>query len=298
MLDIKPIYQPAKLEISNFQDLAQSVAALTDKYKGMVVTDDTTTEARKSQAELNAAIKQIEDFRKAIKKEYNEPYNAFKASTDKLKASLESAKQPIKDALDKYAEEAKRERQIMAKKDLNDILEARGLKPDDVEMQDAWFGTQLSKIERLKQMAAAADGVIAERKRVATERELVGMYAKVNNIDPSGWLVQVDEGVSIDRIKDGIAKAADERDLKAEQEAKRKEADAAIAAMKQQQVGDKLVDAETGEVVTEAPKSAADEVTDYHFGMHGTFKQAQDVSDYMRLKGYEYWSECANKEAH
>lgn len=291
MLDIKPIYQPAKLEISNFQDLAQSVAALTDKYKGMVVTDDTTTEARKSQAELNAAIKQIEDFRKAIKKEYNEPYNAFKASTDKLKASLEAAKQPIKDALDKYAEEAKRERQIMAKKDLNDILEARGLKPDDVEMQDAWFGTQLSKIERLKQMAAAADGVIAERKRVATERELVGMYAKVNNIDPSGWLVQVDEGVSIDRIKDGIAQAADERDRKAEQEAKRKEAEEAIAKAKQQQVGDKTIDAETGEVVTEAPKSAADEVTDYHFGMNGTLAQAQDVANYMRLKGYYFWSE-------
>nr|WP_054717042.1 DUF1351 domain-containing protein [Lacticaseibacillus manihotivorans] len=78
MLDIKPIYQPAKLEISNFDDLAKSVTVLADKYKGMVVTDDTTTEARKSQAELNAAIKQIEDFRKAIKKEYNEPYNAFK----------------------------------------------------------------------------------------------------------------------------------------------------------------------------------------------------------------------------
>lgn len=298
MLDINPIYKPAKLEISNFDDLAKSVTVLADKYKGMVVTDDTTTEARKSQAELNAAIKQIEDFRKAIKKEYNEPYNAFKASTDKLKALLEDAKQPIKDALDQYAEEAKRERRVMAKKDLNDILEARDLKPDDVEMQDAWFGTQLSKIERLKQMAAAADGVIAERKRVATERELVEMYAKVNNIDPSGWIDQVNEGVSIDHIKDGIAKAADERDLKAEQEAKRKEAEAAIAAMKQQQVGDKLVDAETGEVVTEAPKSAADEVTDYHFGMHGTFKQAQDVSDYMRLKAYKYWSEGANKEAH
>ena len=291
MLDIKPIYQPAKLEISNFEDLAKSVTMLVDKYKGMVVTDDTTTEARKSQAELNAAIKQIEDFRKAIKKEYNEPYNAFKASTDKLKESLEAAKQPIKDALDKYAEEAKRERQIMAKKDLNDILEARDLKPDDVEMQDAWFGTQLSKIERLKQMAAAADGVIAERKRIATERELVGMYAKVNNIDPSGWLVQVDEGVSIDRIKDGIAQAADERDRKAEQEAKRKEAEEAIAKATQQQVGNKTIDAETGEVVTEAPKTAADEVTDYHFGMHGTFKQAQDVADYMRLKGYDFWSE-------
>lgn len=291
MLDIKPIYQPAKLEISNFQDLAQSVTGLAEKYKGMVVTDDTTTEARKSQAELNAAIKQIEDFRKAIKKEYNEPYNAFKASTDKLKASLEAAKQPIKDALDQYAEEAKRERRVMAKKDLNDILEARDLKPDDVEMQDAWFGTQLSKIERLKQMAAAADGVIAERKRVATERELVGMYAKVNNIDPSGWLVQVDEGVSIDRIKDGIAQAADERDRKAEQEAKRKEAEEAIAKAKQQQVGDKTIDAETGEVVTETPKSADDVVTDYHFGMNGTFAQAQDVANYMRLKGYDFWSE-------
>ena len=291
MLDINPIYKPAKLEISNFDDLSKSVTMLVEKYKGMVVTDDTTTEARKSQAELNAAIKQIEDFRKAIKKEYNEPYNAFKASTDKLKASLEAAKQPIKDALDQYAEEAKRERLVMAKKDLNDILEARDLKPDDVEMQDAWFGTQLSKIERLKQMAAAADGVISEHKRIATERELVEMYAKVNNIDPSGWLPQVDEGVSIDHIKDGIAKAADERDLKAEQEAKRKEAEEAIAKAKQQQVGNKTIDAETGEVVTEAPKSAADEVTDYHFGMHGTFKQAQDVSNYMRLKGYYFWSE-------
>lgn len=296
MLEIKQLYTPAKLEITNYDFLEQSVSDLVEKYKGMVVTDDTTTEARKSQAELNAAIKQIEDFRKAIKKEYNEPYNAFKASTDKLKASLEAAKQPIKDALDQYAEEAKRERFVTAKKDLNDILEARDLKPDDVEMQDAWFGTQLSKIERLKQMAAAADGVIAERKRVATERELVGMYAKANNIDPSGWLVQVDEGVSIDRIKDGIAQAADERDRKAEQEAKRKEAEEAIANAKQQQVGNKTIDAETGEVVTEAPKSAADEVTDYHFGMHGTFKQAQDVADYMQLKGYDFWSENKQEE--
>ena len=295
MLDIKPIYQPAKLEISNFQDLAQSVASLTDKYKGMVVTDDTTKEARQSQAELNAAIKHIEDFRKAIKKEYNQPYNAFKASTDKLKASLEDAKKPIKEALDQYAEKAKQERLLVARTDLTDILKARGLNPDDVEMQDAWFGTQLSKIERLKQMAAAADQVVSDHKRVATEKELVEMYAKVNNIDPSGWLAQVDEGVDLDHIKAGIAKAADDRDRKAEQEQHRKEAEAAIAAMNQQQVGDKVVDAETGEVIPTTPKSAADEVTDYHFGMNGTFAQAQDVANYMKLKGYDFWSE--NKEA-
>lgn len=92
--------QPLNLSavVFNKAEMAAAIAAINDRYKGLVVTDK--AEAKKDRAEVNRLLKQIDDVRKQIKKQYEAPLKAFEADVkeivDPLKASGEAIDQQIK----------------------------------------------------------------------------------------------------------------------------------------------------------------------------------------------------------
>lgn len=91
--------QPLNLSavVFNKAEMAAAIAAINDRYKGLVVTDK--AEAKKDRAEVNRLLKQIDDVRKQIKKQYEAPLKAFEADikeiVEPLKASYEAIDQQI-----------------------------------------------------------------------------------------------------------------------------------------------------------------------------------------------------------
>ena len=77
---------------TNLDSLKKELSEIAAKYAGVVVTENTVPLAKKDLAELRKVVKEIEDRRKSVKKEWNKPYADFEAE---VKEALEIINKPI-----------------------------------------------------------------------------------------------------------------------------------------------------------------------------------------------------------
>lgn len=100
-------------------------------------------------------------------------------------------------------------------------------------------------------------------------------------------VAQIDQGASQLDVMARIDAYVERQKREAEQAKKRAEAQAAIDALHQKKVGDKVVDTNTGEVVSPVPQP---DIKHYGFEVVGTFDEAQSVADFMTEQGIEFIS--------
>lgn len=105
-------YTPSVIQ-ANFDALEERVRAVVADYEGAVydlASADAVREAKHDRSYLNGLKKEIEERRKAVKREYSKPLDAFEKrckritaiideSSDAIKAQLDEAEQARKDAL-------------------------------------------------------------------------------------------------------------------------------------------------------------------------------------------------------
>ena len=93
MEEVKVLVEQVPAYISfNYLDIKQHLSAQMEVYKSLEYTDDTIKEAKTDRATLNKLAKEIDDRRKAVKKEYNKPLDAFESQVKELLAIV---KEPI-----------------------------------------------------------------------------------------------------------------------------------------------------------------------------------------------------------
>lgn len=76
----------------NLDGLKKELSEIANRYEGVVVTEQTIPIAKKDLAELRKTSKEIEDRRKAVKKEWAKPYETFEKE---VKTALEIINKPI-----------------------------------------------------------------------------------------------------------------------------------------------------------------------------------------------------------
>ena len=112
MEEIKVVVQQEAACINfNYAEIKQQLEEQMEIYKGMEYTDDTIKEAKTDRATLNKLSKEIDDRRKAVKKEYNKPLDAFESQVKDLlsiiKEPIEIIDSKVKDYENRCREEKK-----------------------------------------------------------------------------------------------------------------------------------------------------------------------------------------------
>lgn len=98
---------PASIE-ANFDALDREVAALVEPYRGATydLTDQSAlSQAKRDRSYLNAVAKEIDDRRKAVKREYLKPLQAFEARANEIAGRARDASAAIKAQLDRAEED-------------------------------------------------------------------------------------------------------------------------------------------------------------------------------------------------
>ena len=104
-------YKPASID-ANFDDLEERVRKMVADYEGAVYDmskDENVAAAKRDRAYLNGIVKQIDERRKAVKREYTKPLAAFEdrckriagiagGAADSIKAQLDEAEERRRDA--------------------------------------------------------------------------------------------------------------------------------------------------------------------------------------------------------
>lgn len=241
-------YQVGKLELKNAELLKDAVKEIADKYKDLIITDDTVKSDKKTKTELNGLLKQLEDKRKEYKKQYQIPLKDFENSIKDIEAPLSDAINNLKLQLNDYDERLAKQKEEQIRSFIEEVCKEHKADAKDIIINPKWLNKSTSKKTWQDEAIQAIKLQDAEISRFEIDVANIKAFAKQLDVNPDSYIYQLNMGASsvevVQRMQQDV-----ERDKK-----RQEVLDAEIKAMKEAKkartkvVDDKRVDTETGEV--------------------------------------------------
>jgi len=113
MLDIKLEKQLPVVQM-NFEEVKASLIAGAEKYRGIVVTEESLKDCKVMQKELSKTKNSLDTYRKGIKKEMLIPVTAFENQCKELIGLVAEVESPIKDAITVFDDETREKKKLVA----------------------------------------------------------------------------------------------------------------------------------------------------------------------------------------
>ena len=258
-----------EIKITNKEKLDALVDAVVKKYSGIVVTEDTLKECKKTLTELRKLSKELNAKRLEKQREYEIPVKEFKAQIDAYINQINDVISDIKQGTDEFEEKRKAEKQEAIQNLINEMAGNYGVDPETIEIDKKW----LNKSTTMKKITEEIANKLKEKHRLDDDWKIIKKYAQDKGMlaDHYQTYIGVFSAFEIEKMID------EDADKKAEQE--RNQAEELMFA--------KAVDEETGEI-----KQAIQQVT---FTIKGTEEQLNQVAAYLKNSGVEIVS-ASNRE--
>ena len=258
-----------EIKITNKEKLDALVDAVVKKYSGIVVTEDTLKECKKTLTELRKLSKELNDKRLEKQRQYETPVKEFKAQIDAYINQINDVISDIKQGTDEFEEKRKAEKQEAIQNLINEMAGNYGVDPATIEIDKKW----LNKTTTMKKITEDIANKMKEKQRLDDDWKIIKKSAQDKGMlaDHYQTYIGVFSAFEIEKMID------EDADKKAEQD--RSQAEELMFT--------KAVDEETGEI-----KQAIQQVT---FTIKGTEEQLNQIAAYLKNSGVEILS-ASNRE--
>ena len=198
--------QPIKF---NFDELKGKLTESLEKYQGLVVTEDNLSDSTKTRTELNKLKTSIEDERKRIKKEWNEPYVAFENQIKELVGLVDKPIQCLDTQIKAFEDERKenKRKEIQEFFDENNTNELITL---DMIFDEKWLNKG-EKIEKIKETILSTIGRIETSLNVIKTQNtkyttnMIDVYLKTldlaSALKEKERLEELEKNANLERVK-------------------------------------------------------------------------------------------------
>lgn len=271
-------FQPAKLDFTNYEELKALVKKYADRYKGLAFTRENKSSAIKARTELLSIINAIESNRKNVKQVYNKPLNDFEQQIKSLTDEINQPLNQIRAGLKEIDDNEKQERQDVLNRILSELAESKSITLNDIQIDSKWLnkGNWNDKLRPITNLQAELEHAVDEAVKVKQKREtdlkILTEFCKAKEIDPAGWISQLDFK-SVTEVMDLInADLEHKRQVAEKQEAKRKEFEA--SQTKQKEIVEEATD------IQEKPMPEEPLITDV-IQVTGTLSQLNGMNQYL-----------------
>lgn len=292
-------YTPSTIKIKNEDMLKSLVDEIVKKYTPLIFNESNIPEAKKTRAELNKYKGMLDDQRKKVKREYNEPLEEFESKIKEYVSRINEISDEIKTGLDEYESKqiAIRESKIFSL--IEEMLESHNLENSDLkklEMEKSWLTqTAFTKNgEPTKKTIEAVHGKLAYlglmKQKNIEAKQSVREFAEISGLQPYAWENLIDQGYQTNEVIEKIKQALEQKKIDEEKKERQRIANeeyntAMITLEKEQQemIDNKVIDVETGEIKQELPQliSTTLELT-------GTFKSLLKLKEFMNANNISY----------
>lgn len=211
---VKVDYTPAKLEIENYEKLSKMVEEYTERFNNLVFNEDDRAGLTLARSDLLALQNALDDQRKQVKREYNKPLDVFEG---KFRYLYDLINEPLSEArqLIQKLDDAERDKRVEALDDyLNKQIDrVNGLGDvtiamDDIERDKKWLnkGNWTDKLEPRQSLKddvlPVIEKLVEDKKQYAMDAQIVSEFCVAMQVEPGGWLAQLDSRRPTEIIKD------------------------------------------------------------------------------------------------
>lgn len=268
-------YKPSPIVINNISGLQSAIAQYVARYSDLVITEDNVKETKQVRSGLNKLKKALDDRRKEIKREYNQPLRDFENEVTKLKCSIDKVIDPIDTSLGELEVQRRdrKEQHVFAL--IHEMAPNYGVEAAEIELDPHWLNKTSNDKKIISEIASVMKTVKETKDKLATATTMVTKYAQAVDVDPIPWIDQLKQGQdvqylleAIDRQVESVKEREHQRELKQQ-----------VAAEHQQETSSgKIVDTDTGEVVSLTRTLRITATTDQMWGL----------SSYMKKNGIKF----------
>lgn len=250
-------FETSKITIDNEEKLMKIANLYAARYADIVVSLDTEKDVKKIRAEMKKVVKAMDDKRKKIKREYNQPLAEFEQKIKAINTVINNVIDPIDKGLKELDQLEREKRRDEVQAIIDETTLSYGIPAELITIQDSWLNKSKSTLQKTKEIAFEVETVFNEKEKMNNDIESIKRYAKAVNVEPGGWIKQIENGVLVadvmSQIDSSIKRQQAELELEQENERKREAAKNAIEELNTKTVNDVKVNTQTGEIIPEKP---------------------------------------------
>lgn len=139
-------FTPAKVDF-NYEEIANRLDVILDKYKGLIFTEETVADCKKTMAELRKGQKSLDDFRKETKKKLTLSVTDFEDDCKTLYKKFDEVIDPLKQQSDYFETTRRENKKIEVEGIIDNIIEQYELSEKyskDLIVQDSYLIASIS----------------------------------------------------------------------------------------------------------------------------------------------------------
>lgn len=166
---------------ANFDEVKESLNQSLEKYKGIIVTEETLQDCKKTQQDLSKVKNGIETFRKSVKKDMEVPIKEFEAKCKELVSLIGEVEQPIKDGITIFDNKRKEQKKQQA-------IELIQMAVMEMQLKDK-YSRQLTILDKYMNLSASKKSIsediqsraeILKQQQEAEQREIENLKASID----------------------------------------------------------------------------------------------------------------------
>lgn len=199
-------FTPAQVSFGNFDELSKQINDFVDQRKDMVATPETRKQVTASKNEVGKYFKELDDRRKAIKKQFEAPLKDFESQFKTVTAPLVELKAGYQADLKAIDEQEAEQRRAIVLQEIAEMCAPLGLDPDAVEFDERWLNKGMQKkdmtsnTEALRQISGRVQWTADQKKLEAERKRRIEEHAKAQHMDASGWTQTVTADTDTDNV--------------------------------------------------------------------------------------------------
>ena len=285
-------FAPASIEITNYDELKNEVEKFSKRYTGIAFGRDEKKDAEEIRGRLIALRDALESERKEVKSVYNKPLKSFEDKIKDLTTLIDKPLNEIRDGLKQIETHEKEERELALKTLLEAKLEPHGLLVDSFPIEAKWLnkGQWTSKMKATAKLESEIDKAIEDKlkeiARYETEVKLLTSFCETANIEPAGWITQLEHRNAMEVI-DLINLERERKKRFDEEMAEKKKAHDEFLEAQKKAAEEAAAFARSAEPPKNDFISEPEIIYSASLKIYGTEKQLSDLNEYIKISGLQ-----------
>lgn len=244
--DFAVTVKPSEIKINNQKELEQAIQEYSNQFKGLIVTVDTLQDAKKARAELNKFKKALNDRRKEVKREYQEPLKKFEDVVGQYVATIDEVALSIDNGVKELEENERHERLNDVQTTIAEMAPNYQVNVEDVQIRTKWLNKSYSHKKFLEDLQQDMQTL----KKMEDDKAVIVKYAHDRDMPSAPYMNSLETFGLIDTMKN-IDSDYEEEQRHKEAEKQRNEAEVEARKQKLTTVNGNQYDFDTGEKVVE-----------------------------------------------
>lgn len=269
-------FTPAKVDF-NYEQVSAYLDTLLEKYNGLVFTEETVTECKKTIAELRKGQRSLDDFRKKTKRELTKSVTEFEDQCKKLYKKFDEVITPLTGQADTFEQNRREEKRKQVQVIVDELIKEQGLNEKfaaQLIIEDQYLNKTKTMKSIQEELSLAAENLGIQQDKEEADKQLIKARVELVNEKYGISLVHTNyirllEYESADEILEKINKDAE--------------------ALRQKQKTIKSITPKPTPIKqVQVPPTADEEIYVEKYEVEGTDAQLNALEDFMTANGLEW----------